>query len=62
MVWIGVYPSTFLEPLDPAVNELIDTIERRGADLASYTNVDPGSDVEPVSAAEEPPRPEEEPE
>jgi NADH-quinone oxidoreductase subunit M len=37
MLWIGVYPASFLRPMDRAVAELLATLERRGADLASYT-------------------------
>ncbi|MCP4005977.1 MAG: NADH-quinone oxidoreductase subunit M [bacterium] len=36
MIWIGVYPSTFLTPLEPTITNLLDTMERRGADLAAY--------------------------
>ncbi|MCP5067026.1 MAG: NADH-quinone oxidoreductase subunit M, partial [bacterium] len=41
MIWIGIYPSTFLTPLDPTVTELLDTMERRGADLANYGRFEP---------------------
>jgi NADH-quinone oxidoreductase subunit M len=37
MLWIGIYPASFLRPMDRAVAELLATLERRGADLASYT-------------------------
>jgi NADH-quinone oxidoreductase subunit M len=37
MLWIGVYPASFLRPMDRAVAELLATLERRGADLAAYT-------------------------
>jgi len=36
MVWIGVHPSTFTNPMDRAVTELLDTMTKRGADLAAY--------------------------
>ncbi len=36
MLWIGVYPASFLRPMDRAVAELLATLERRGADLAAY--------------------------
>ena len=38
MVWIGVHPSTFTNPMDRAVTELLETMSRRGADLASWQN------------------------
>jgi NADH-quinone oxidoreductase subunit M len=34
MVWIGVHPSTFTNPLDRAVTELIETMSRRAPDMA----------------------------
>jgi len=33
MVWIGVHPSTFMNPLDRAVSELVETVTRRAPDL-----------------------------
>jgi NADH-quinone oxidoreductase subunit M len=36
MFWIGVYPASFLAPMDRSVGELLDTMERRGADLTAY--------------------------
>ena len=38
MVWIGVHPSTFTNPMDRAVTELLETMTRRGADLAAWQN------------------------
>jgi NADH-quinone oxidoreductase subunit M len=38
MVWIGVHPSTFTNPMDRAVTELLETMSRRGADLATWQN------------------------
>jgi NADH-quinone oxidoreductase subunit M len=38
MVWIGVHPSTFTNPMDRAVTELLETMSKRGADLAAYQN------------------------
>jgi NADH-quinone oxidoreductase subunit M len=32
MLWIGLYPASFLRPMDGAVNELLATLERRGAE------------------------------
>ena len=34
MIWIGVHPSTFTNPLDRAVTELIETMSRRAPDVA----------------------------
>lgn len=36
MFWIGIYPASFLRPMDASVNELIEVMERKGADLASH--------------------------
>ena len=36
MIWIGVYPSTFLRPMDAAVSELMQTMEERGANIAGH--------------------------
>jgi len=38
MIWIGVHPSTFTNPMDRAVTELLETMSRRGADLAAWQN------------------------
>jgi NADH:ubiquinone oxidoreductase subunit 4 (subunit M) len=35
MVWIGVHPSTFTNPLDRAVTELIETMSRRVPDVSA---------------------------
>jgi NADH-quinone oxidoreductase subunit M len=35
MVWIGVHPSTFTNPLDRAVTELIETLTKRVPDIAA---------------------------
>jgi NADH-quinone oxidoreductase subunit M len=35
MVWIGVHPSTFTNPLDRAVTELIETMSKRAPELAA---------------------------
>ncbi len=37
MLWIGLYPASFLRPMDRAVAELLATLERRGADLSTYS-------------------------
>ncbi len=34
--WIGIYPASFLRPMDAAVLELMRTMEQRGADLAAH--------------------------
>jgi NADH-quinone oxidoreductase subunit M len=36
MVWIGVYPASFLVPMNASVEQLLRTMEERGADIASY--------------------------
>jgi NADH-quinone oxidoreductase subunit M len=36
MIWIGVHPSTFTNPMDRAVTELLETMSRRGADIAGW--------------------------
>src|SRR5262249_24231273 len=35
MVWIGVHPATFTNPMDRAVTELIETVNRRAPDVAN---------------------------
>jgi NADH-quinone oxidoreductase subunit M len=35
MIWIGVYPASFLRPMDRSVTELIREMDRRGAEVAS---------------------------
>ncbi len=49
MIWIGVHPSTFTNPMDRAVTELLETMSRRGADLASWQGS--GDREEPPAAA-----------
>ncbi len=36
MVWIGVYPASFLAPMNASVDQLLRTMEERGADVAAY--------------------------
>ncbi len=36
MVWIGVYPASFLVPMNASVEQLLRTMEERGADIAAY--------------------------
>jgi NADH:ubiquinone oxidoreductase subunit 4 (subunit M) len=46
MIWIGVYPATFLRPMDRSVIDLLRTMDRRGALVApgSWSAlVDPGA-------------------
>ncbi|MBM4335137.1 MAG: NADH-quinone oxidoreductase subunit M [Deltaproteobacteria bacterium] len=50
MIWIGVHPSTFTNPMDRAVTELLETMTRRGADLAAWQGRDAAD--EPRLAAE----------
>ena len=33
MVWIGIYPASFLGPMDRSVGELLELMERRGAEV-----------------------------
>jgi NADH-quinone oxidoreductase subunit M len=35
MIWIGVHPATFTNPLDRAVTELLETVNRRAPDVAA---------------------------
>ncbi len=44
MIWIGVHPSTFTNPMDRAVTELLETMTRRGADLAGWQNLETRDD------------------
>jgi NADH-quinone oxidoreductase subunit M len=36
MIWIGVYPASFLGPMDRSVTELLRTVEERGADISAH--------------------------
>ena len=36
MVWIGIYPSSFLRPMDRSLSVLLRKMEARGADIAAY--------------------------
>ncbi len=36
MIWIGVYPASFLTPMNASVDELLQTMEERGANIAAY--------------------------
>jgi NADH-quinone oxidoreductase subunit M len=36
MLWIGVYPASFLGPMDRSVTELLRTVEERGADISAH--------------------------
>ncbi len=44
MIWIGIYPATFLRPMDRSVSALLRKMETRGADLAAYQGVESGAD------------------
>jgi len=35
MIWIGVHPATFTNPMDRAVTELLETVNRRAPDIAA---------------------------
>jgi len=48
MIWIGVHPSTFTNPMDRAVTELLETMTRRGANIAAWQGRDEAD--EPVLA------------
>ncbi len=39
MIWIGIYPSTFLRPMDRSVSALLRKMEARGADIAAYQGI-----------------------
>jgi NADH-quinone oxidoreductase subunit M len=39
MFWIGIYPASFLRPMDRTVTELLTLMESRGADLATRDGV-----------------------
>ena len=34
MFWIGIYPSTFLRPMDASVRHLLTIVEARGGEVA----------------------------
>jgi NADH-quinone oxidoreductase subunit M len=36
MIWIGVYPASFLTPMSASVDELLKTMEERGANISAY--------------------------
>ncbi len=36
MIWIGVYPASFLRPMDRSVTELLRLMEEKGADIESH--------------------------
>ncbi len=44
MIWIGIYPATFLRPMDRSVSALLQKMETRGADLAAYQGVESSAD------------------
>jgi NADH-quinone oxidoreductase subunit M len=39
MIWIGVYPASFLRPMDRSVSLLLETMEIRGADISAYRGI-----------------------
>jgi NADH-quinone oxidoreductase subunit M len=36
MIWIGIYPATFLGPMDRSVTEFLRLLEERGANIAAH--------------------------
>ncbi len=44
MIWIGIYPASFLRPMDRSVSALLRKMETRGADLAAYQGVESSAD------------------
>jgi NADH-quinone oxidoreductase subunit M len=52
MLWIGLYPATFLRPMDRSVAELLATLERRGVDLAAYAGRAPAEPAQPAGTGE----------
>jgi len=36
MIWIGIYPSSFLRPMDRSLSALLRKMEARGADIVAY--------------------------
>jgi NADH-quinone oxidoreductase subunit M len=51
MLWIGLFPATFLRPMDRSVAEFLATLERRGVDLVAYAGRSPAA-LEPAQPAE----------
>ena len=53
IIWIGVYPETFLRRIEPSVLELLNTIERRGGSaLAAAEAAPPVAEPEPAPTGE----------
>jgi NADH-quinone oxidoreductase subunit M len=56
MIWIGIYPASFLRPMDSTVTTLVETMESRGADIAAYQGRQPAEEMhspdEPVESIE----------
>ena len=48
MIWIGVYPASFLRPMDGSIRGLLRKMEARGADIAAYQRI-PSKDREDSS-------------
>jgi NADH-quinone oxidoreductase subunit M len=38
VVWIGVYPSTFLKPMEPSVKNFIQQVEKKKAAVLNVEN------------------------
>ncbi len=53
IIWIGVYPETFLRRIEPSVLELLNTIERRGGSALAAAEAAPSVvEAESVAKAE----------
>ena len=54
MIWIGIYPATFLRPMDRSVSALLRKMEARGADIAAYQGISSsaGDEVDRTGAGE----------
>jgi NADH-quinone oxidoreductase subunit M len=47
-VWIGVYPSTFLEPMEPSVKALLSQVEKKKAVVLELDKAQKLSDLRPA--------------
>ena len=50
MVWIGVHPATFTNPMDRAVTELLETVNRRAPDAAAQPQREASAQLSPEVA------------
>jgi NADH-quinone oxidoreductase subunit M len=52
MIWIGVYPMTFLRPMAPSLERLMQGVEARGVSLERYrAEAEPAPDASPLAIA-----------